>query len=194
MIQHPLFGRKLCVAGIDPALLHLGFALLRNGEFTTQPILSKNLKAAERLWFIYDAIYSLVTPDIELVSVEGYSFDSENLPFSIGEGGGAIRMALHKRGVKYIEVPPTSLKKFVSGNGAAKKDKMIESVKKHYGFETDDDNVADAVGLAVFAGVFSTKDSNRRCELDSVYSLQESLDGTAESRRIHLPRKRVLSI
>ncbi len=194
MVQYPLLDCNVCVAGIDPALLHLGFALLRNGELTAQPILSEKRKGAERLWFIYDAIYALAAPDIQLVAIEGYSFDSENLPFSIGEGGGAIRMALHKRGISYIEVPPSTLKKFVSGNGAAKKDKMISSVAKHYGFETEDDNLADAVGLAMFAGVFSTKDSNRRCELDSVYSLQESLDGTAEARRIHLPRKRILSI
>lgn len=194
MVQYPLLNCNVCVAGIDPALLHLGFSLLRKDQLCATPILTKDLKAAERLWFIYDAIYDLVTPGVELVAIEGYSFDSENLAFSIGEGGGAIRMALHKRGVKYIEVPPSLLKKFVSGNGAAKKDKMIASVKKHYGFETDDDNLADAVGLAMFAGVFLTKKSNRRCELDSIYSLQESLDGSAKDRRIKIPRKRILSI
>ena len=49
-----------------------------------------------------------------------------------------------------MEVAPTSLKKFVTGKGNAKKDLMLLSVYKRWGFDTTNDNKADAYGLAQF--------------------------------------------
>lgn len=44
-------------------------------------------------------------------------------------------------------VPPTTLKKFVTGKGNAEKSLMIREVYKRWGFDAADDNQADAVGL-----------------------------------------------
>jgi crossover junction endodeoxyribonuclease RuvC len=47
-------------------------------------------------------------------------------------------------------VPPTSLKKFVTGRGNAKKNEMLLGVYKQWGVEFSDDNQADAFALEKF--------------------------------------------
>lgn len=40
--------------------------------------------------------------------------------------------------------------KFVTGAGNASKDQIMMSVYKHWGFEAKTNNIADAIGLAMF--------------------------------------------
>jgi hypothetical protein len=53
-----------------------------------------------------------------------------------------------------IQVPPTTLKKYISGSGKATKDIMIKEIYKNYGIDTNDNNDADAIGLAILAHEF----------------------------------------
>lgn len=87
---------------------------------------------------------------VDLVIIEGYSFGSKfghRLQYELGT---CIRMKLYVDKVKFVEVSPTSLKKFVTGKGNAKKDLMLLAVYKRWDFDTEDDNEADAYGLAQF--------------------------------------------
>ena len=85
-----------------------------------------------------------------LVAIEGYSFGSFSGRERLGEWGGVLRLALYRAGFKYVEVPPTSLKKFVTGKGNAKKNTMLMAVYKKWGVECADDNQGDAYSLAQF--------------------------------------------
>jgi crossover junction endodeoxyribonuclease RuvC len=51
----------------------------------------------------------------------------------------------------FVIVTPTSLKKYVTGKGNAKKNSMFLEVYKRWGESFDDDNLADAYGLAKIA-------------------------------------------
>jgi len=87
---------------------------------------------------------------VDLVIIEGYSFAGKfnnSLQYELGT---CIRMMMWVNGFKFVEVPPTSLKKFVTGKGNAKKDLMLLAVYKRWDFDTEDDNEADAYGLAQF--------------------------------------------
>lgn len=87
---------------------------------------------------------------VDLVIIEGYSFAGKfNNSFQY-ELGACLRMRLHEDLIPFVEVPPTSLKKFVSGKGNCKKDLMLLGVYKRWDFDTEDDNEADAYGLAQF--------------------------------------------
>ena len=88
--------------------------------------------------------------EIDLVIIEGFSFAGKfNNSFQY-ELGTVYRMMLHKEDYPFIEVPPTSLKKFITGKGNTKKDKIMLDVYKRWDFDPADDNEADAYGLAQF--------------------------------------------
>lgn len=87
---------------------------------------------------------------VDLVVIEGYSFAGKFNNSLQYELGACIRMRLFEEEIPFVEVPPTSLKKFVTGKGNCKKDLMLLNVYKRWDFDTDDDNEADAYGLAQF--------------------------------------------
>jgi len=87
---------------------------------------------------------------VDLVVIEGYAFAGKFNNSLQYELGACIRMKLWQDEVKFVEVPPTSLKKFVTGKGNVKKNLMLLAVYKRWDFDTEDDNEADAYGLAQF--------------------------------------------
>ena len=83
-------------------------------------------------------------------AIEGPSLYSVNQADKLGEVRGVLRVLLADLGdFPPTEVPPTSLKKFATGNGGAKKEKMIVTAKKLWGTLSEDE--ADAAWLAELA-------------------------------------------
>ena len=53
--------------------------------------------------------------------------------------------------IKFKPIAPTTIKKFVTGNGQCKKNLMLLQVYKKFGIEFDSDDECDAFSLAKFA-------------------------------------------
>jgi Holliday junction resolvasome RuvABC endonuclease subunit len=75
----------------------------------------------------------------------------------LGELAGVTKLQLwdRYRGSHFrrpLLVPPMTLKKFVTGVGNAKKNEMLLKTYQAWGIEFNDDNAADAYGLAMMAG------------------------------------------
>ncbi|MDH5184460.1 MAG: hypothetical protein OEX12_11285 [Gammaproteobacteria bacterium] len=94
--------------------------------------------------------------DPDVVVLEGYGFsrvqgvDTIVLQCAIGT---ILRYFLRTTlDTPYFEIPPTSLKKFITGKGNAKKDTIMMEVYKRWGYEAPDNDLADAYGLAMAAG------------------------------------------
>ena len=86
-----------------------------------------------------------------MVVIEGLAFGVRNAT-SLAQLSGLnymIRTYLWENNLKFLIVAPTSLKKFITTHGNAKKEEMMMEVfnKYHVGFP--DDNVNDAFCLAV---------------------------------------------
>lgn len=85
-----------------------------------------------------------------LIVIEGYSFGSKGrATVSLGEFGGVFRswlIANFDQSDVY-EVPPKSLKMFVTSNGNAKKVEMVAALAKQYGVTYKTDDEYDALGL-----------------------------------------------
>jgi len=80
--------------------------------------------------------------------IEGYAFGAKGSSgISLGELGGVTRVALYDLNVPFIEIPPTQLKRFVTGSGIAQKQVMLKEVYKRFGADINDDNVCDAFSL-----------------------------------------------
>lgn len=99
-----------------------------------------------RLDWIRTECLSIIPPDA-LVVVEDFAFSRANQAHQIGGLQYCFRLSLWKRGVPFILVAPSRLKKFVTGTGNAEKSLMLQQVYKRWGIECKDDNEADAVGL-----------------------------------------------
>lgn len=81
--------------------------------------------------------------------IEGYSFGSKFGREAAGELGGYIRMRLWEAGVDLIEVPPSTLKVFVTGSGKAEKNLMLRDVYRRWGYVAECDDMSDAYALSV---------------------------------------------
>lgn len=86
---------------------------------------------------------------IKLAVIEGYGFASQRLA-PLVEVGTCYRLKLRQRGVPYVIVAPSQLKKWATGSGGSKvkKDQVRLGVYKRWGFEHDSNNVVDAYALA----------------------------------------------
>ncbi len=107
-----------------------------------------------------------------IVCIEGYGFArTANIEplFCIGT---LLRYKLYKKGILYVDVPPNNLKKFVTGKGQAKKNLIMKELYKRWGIDTDDDNQADAHGLALFGLAMQNKLKVPKINMDAVIAVR----------------------
>lgn len=98
---------------------------------------------------------------VDAICMEGYANGAKFGREKAGELGYAVKRALRKRPVQALTpviVPPTSVKKFVTGSGTAKKSEMLLGVYKRWGVEFKDDNKADSYALARIAQALGDPD------------------------------------
>lgn len=146
--------------GVDQSLTATGFVVLdERANIEEKKIIKSKLKGVERLLELEEELHAslhLYRGDINVVYIEGYSFGSRvGQAFSIGELGGIFRRCLTKFPVSYKVIPPTVLKKFVTGKGNAKKELILKEVLKKWNVDLDDNNLADAYGLARMAWAYT---------------------------------------
>lgn len=141
--------------GIDPSLSSTGLCVLDQGGgqaiLKTMPC-SPN-KGAQRLYDMEGMMVSELQRFSHLpalVAIEGYAFGSFSQRERLGEWGGVLRLCLYKLHLPYVEVPPSTLKKYVTGKGNSKKNQILLAVYKKWGVSCKDDNQADAYSLAQF--------------------------------------------
>jgi len=142
--------------GIDLSLTGTGFVNIDNKSkiIDQELIVTKpNVQIEERLLSIRNTIENLLHKEsTESIYLEGLSFASKGQ--SIMELAALhyfIRIYLFENKLKYKVIPPTSLKKFVTGKGQAKKNLMLLKVYKKWGVEFQDDNICDAYSLSRMA-------------------------------------------
>lgn len=145
--------------GIDPSLTGTGFICLNDdGEIQHQQLIKTTpaLEIEDRLKHINDIIQQLIDryryPNV-IVYIEGLSFGAKGN--SIMQLAGLhyfLRMNIrYKEEIKYDIIPPTTLKKFITGKGNAKKELMLLEVYKRWGIEFKNNNLADGYSLARMA-------------------------------------------
>ena len=151
------------IIGIDPSLTSTGIVVLR-GNKVELAVTTKNkpaLGTIERVRLIYERIVCVAesltdgekwqAPD--LIVIEGFSYGSKGRSvFDIAYLGWRIREELEwlkeQDNIPWLEVPPSQLKKFATGQGNANKEIILQQVYKRWGVEFSDNNQADAYVLA----------------------------------------------
>lgn len=127
------------ILAVDLSLTHTGCCL--DGECSS---ITSKFRGWPRVGHILTALLSMAEP-AQVVVLEGYSFGSRGRAvYDIGELGGVVRWALFDSGVPFVDVAPSSLKKYATGKGNSPKDAMIAAAIRRFGFPGSDNNEADA--------------------------------------------------
>jgi len=139
--------------GIDLSLVETGIVCLENGEIT-QRLLIKSKPSDEKEIERIQKIARQVTESIlsykpDLIVVEGLSYGSKNTTSlcQLAKLNFSVEIFCYQMGHPYLMVPPTTLKKFITGKGNAKKELMLLRIYKRYGIEFENNNLADAYAL-----------------------------------------------
>ena len=144
------------VVGLDLSLTATGMAWAKRETANQSPPVVNfrcikppiGLIGLPRLSYIRDAV---IPWSMRMLAViEGYAFGvarGHSQAHSLGELGGVVKLALHERGIPFVIVAPAALKKFVCGRGNADKAVMLKAIYQRFAIDTDDHNVADAIGL-----------------------------------------------
>jgi len=143
--------------GIDLSLTGTGFVCLNKEEkICIQELIKTSSK--DVMEFRINKIISQITnlinsqeEDSSLFSIwiEGLSFGSRGQ--SMLELAGlhySLRLLFFQKSYVYHIIPPTVLKKYVTGKGHSKKELMLLQVYKRWGIEFSDNNICDAYSLS----------------------------------------------
>lgn len=142
-------GNDPVYVGIDQSYGGFAITLLNDSGFLTT-VYKSPLRGVDRLYDIQDHIISsLQLSTIKDVAMEGYAFGSQ-MANMLGELGGVVKLTLRNEFDQYpLIVPPTVLKKYVTGKGQGiSKSQIMLHVFKKWGVEFSDDNAADSFALA----------------------------------------------
>jgi crossover junction endodeoxyribonuclease RuvC len=136
------------IVALDLSLTASGFACSDGRSGVLSP--PKGWAGMTRLKWILDSVWNL-TEKADLVVIENYAFDRPNQAHQIGELGGIIRFTLWEAGKLYVEIAPSSMKKFATGTGNASKDEVLVAAVKKLGYQGFSKDQADALWLLEMA-------------------------------------------
>ncbi len=150
---------RVRVIGIDPGTRICGYGVVDHTPGVMKAVTYGVIRAQEkkslsdRLHIIHSGlteIFALYKPDT--AAVEG-AFHGVNArtAIKIGEGRGVALLAGAAAGVEVMEYSPRTVKKSVTGTGAAHKSQVQQMVKLHLGLPDlpEPDDAADALALAI---------------------------------------------
>ena len=155
--------------GLDLSLTKTGVVVLEKDKILYKEIIKSTptgdrpLDEVIRIAMIAGEVSKVVeTYNPEVAVIENLAFLARGTSLTQLAGlSYMVRLDLVTRGIPFVLVAPTSLKKFVTGSGKCEKDHMILEAYKKFGVEGIDNNVADALFLAqigsIFAGFSKTK-------------------------------------
>lgn len=130
------------VIGIDPSLTCTGFAYANGATFAAKsPARPKAFTPEEwtvrRVQILQAHTTIAVAGGCDVAAIEGYAYGSTNQRESLGYLGWTIRATLAALDVPYVDIPPSTLKAFATGNGKAAKQEMKLAAIECLGLERD---------------------------------------------------------
>jgi Holliday junction resolvasome RuvABC endonuclease subunit len=149
--------------GIDPSLSRTGLCIIDDAGIEARSLpTSRKLSIYDRqLQIVKSAAAQIRAGDIVVLEEFGISarFAPSGRFVERIEICGMLKFLLPKvTGLPWFSVPPNLLKKFVTGKASSKKDEVISSVRDNWKVMVNNDDEADAFGLAAYARSVFTGD------------------------------------
>ena len=150
--------KNIISMGLDLSLTGTGVSILKDGKITLRKLIKskpipdgKPVDEIKRIEKIVEEIEFCLSEELPTIAViEGLAFMVRNATalVQLSALNYMTRALLLSYDVPFLIVAPTSLKKFITGSGASKKDVMLIETYKRYGVSIMNDNECDAYGLA----------------------------------------------
>jgi crossover junction endodeoxyribonuclease RuvC len=143
--------------GLDLSLTGTGVIVLDGGKIKLRKLIKskpggdKPVDELRRIRKIVEEIEMIVSEQQpEIAVIEGLAFMVRNATalVQLSALNYMVRAVLDDYNIPFVIIAPTSLKKFVTSNGKAKKDEMMLETYKRYGVSIANDNECDAYGLS----------------------------------------------
>lgn len=149
-LRDPMF------VGMDPSFNGFAIVILdKKANIIEQKLFGSDSKSeVEDRLIELEKEYNFVPNIISLhsVCIEGPSYASDGAyVLQMGALHYMIRIMLRQHDIQYKVVAPGTLKKYVTGDGRAKKELILMKTLKRWDVEFTDNNLADAYGLARMA-------------------------------------------
>ena len=135
--------KNIISIGLDLSLTGTGVVVLNDGKIIKQRLIKskpvpdgKPLDEVKRIRKIVEEIELIVgdsTPTIAVIENLAFGVRNATALTQLAALNYFVRSMLMDYNVPFILIAPNSLKKFVTGNGAAKKDEMMLAIYKRYG-------------------------------------------------------------
>lgn len=166
--------------GVDISVRDTGYAVLdENGELLFTGSIQSSTKMKDITRFSNGArrlLNSIKPVTGDIVLLEDYAYGASGQITRIAEYTGLIKHALGNCvGEEMIlRCAPGTLKKFVFGKGTASKSLVIKTVYKKWGFDTNNDNIADALVLSKLCHAFWTRSNLAKYEEEVVKAVEKT--------------------
>ncbi len=148
------------VLGLDPSLTSFGVCRLTMGRpggksfsISTDAWCPKSKSVSRLMWFKRALLNEIEEFNPHFIVLEGYAYAKGQGAHQIGELGGVLRLTLHELDIRYTEVAPAKLKKFITGKGNAKKEIVMVELYKRFAVDVPTTDEADASVLAIMGAV-----------------------------------------
>lgn len=150
--------------GIDFSILSPGISISANDQITTHVFdFSKTGETKTDRWHhVTEYVLHFILRRVEVsecfIMLEDYASGGKGRTNDIAECCGILKWKLAASGCSMQDhvrlVSVQHVKQFIADKGSATKEMMIKEVYKRYGFDTDDNNAADAYGIMKICRAF----------------------------------------
>ena len=145
------------ILAIDPSLTRSGIAYNhRKDKYVTHTFGISKERGLERLVKLREYFRPWISLTSLLV-LEGYSMGSRGQVFDIAEFVGMLKLIAYDACTDVLLVPPSSLKAFVTLNGNADKQRVLDHIKGLWGGEYTDSDEAEAFALLKMGEAYTNR-------------------------------------
>lgn len=137
---------------LDLSTTDTGYAIFENDQLITYGSISFNVKDTyKRIILIVEAIQEqLAGMEIDHVVFEdSFSGVNKRVVVILNRLAGGVIWVADRLGISFSTYPPKIIKKFITGNGNANKQMVIDAINKKYKCELTNDNIADAIAIGL---------------------------------------------
>lgn len=168
-----------CYMGMDLALIRSGVCVIANHELHIYCINSAPLRDGSRLHYIFTELNNIIERHGNPARgvVESGAYTAGGRLFQLGASFGLAELIFAQRGLKLQSATPQQIKRFLTGNHAASKRRMVKAAQALTplaDFKYHEEDEVDAYSAALMAlGAAHPETLTQRTKLESVVHMTE---------------------